>query len=104
MNNFMVVNRKNKKTYTIDFKNEPAHINFSINANFYSSNFKYSKESMIQPFAIIEHNFENKVEKTLKEEKVLGKFNKNNYVYKRIYAKSRDNKNIPISIIYHKKT
>jgi len=38
----------------------------------------------------------------LKEQTVFGNFDKNNYETNRLYAKSEDNKNIPISIVYRK--
>jgi oligopeptidase B len=40
----------------------------------------------------------------LKEQEVLGDFNKENYVSKRLWATADDGVKVPISIVYHKKT
>ena len=38
----------------------------------------------------------------LKQDKILGEYNQDNYFSERIYADSRDGVKIPISIVYNK--
>ena len=45
-----------------------------------------------------------KEKKFLKEQEVLGNFNKDNYVTKRIWAQARDGVQIPLSLVMKKDT
>ena len=60
---------------------------------------------MTTPTSVIEFNTANKETLVLKTQEVLGgKFNKENYNSKRLWADGRDGKKIPISIVYNKNT
>ncbi len=48
---------------------------------------------------IYSYNMKTKKRKILKQQEIIGKFDKKQYTTKRIYAKSRDGKKIPISLV-----
>ncbi len=86
----------NDETYTIYINNNP---------DLKSNTFRYVYNSMTTPTSVIEFNTANKETLVLKTQEVLGgKFNKENYNSRRLWADGRDGKKIPISIVYNKNT
>ena len=60
---------------------------------------------MTTPASVLEFNTTNKEVLVLKMQEVLGgKFNKENYKSRRLWANGRDGKKIPISLVHHKDT
>ena len=86
----------NDETYTLYMNNNP---------DFKSNTFRYIYNSMTTPASVIEYNTANKETFILKTQEILGgKFNKENYNSKRLWADGRDGKKIPISLVHHKDT
>ena len=60
---------------------------------------------MTTPSSVIDFNMKDKSKEIKKEQEVLGgKFDKNNYVSKRIWVPARDGKKVALSIVHHKDT
>ncbi len=60
---------------------------------------------MTTPSSVIEYDMQNKTQRILKEQAVLGgKFDKANYLSKRLWATANDGAKIPISMVYRKDT
>ena len=58
---------------------------------------------MTTPNSVVEYDMISKDMKVLKETEVLGgKFDKNNYQSKRVWAEARDGKKVPVSLVYRK--
>jgi len=57
---------------------------------------------MTTPNSIFDFNLKTKERQLLKQDEVLGDFDKNNYETKRIYATAMDGTKIPMSIVYKK--
>jgi len=92
----------NDKKYTIDIK-EPAYtLWISTNTEGDSDILRYGYESMTTPSSIYDFNMVTKEKKLMKEEEVLGDFDKNNYQTERLFATACDCTKIPISIVYRK--
>lgn len=62
--------------------------------------FKYS--SMVTPVSVYEYDMDSKERKLVKREEVLGKYNPEDYTTRRVYAKSADGVEVPVSIVYRK--
>lgn len=89
--------------YYLPFESETYTAGGSINVEFDTDWFRYSYESMTTPGSVIEFNMKTRQKNILKEQEVLGgKFNKNNYEEKRLWATARDGKKVAISIVYRK--
>ena len=100
----------------LDFENNTEHyLPFSdptytayiaSNLEFDTEKLRYGYTSMTKPHATLEYDMTNKTTVVLKQQEVLGgKFQQENYISERIWAKSRDGKTeIPISLVYHKNT
>lgn len=60
---------------------------------------------MTTPNSVIDFNMKNQSKIIQKEQEILGgKFDKNNYISKRIWVTARDGKKVALSIVYHKDT
>ncbi|WP_297089585.1 S9 family peptidase [uncultured Draconibacterium sp.] len=88
--------------YYIDFDEEVYTANSDINLEFDSEVFRFSYSSMTTPTSIFDFNLKTKERTLLKQDEVLGGFDKNNYETKRIYATAGDGTQIPMSIVYKK--
>lgn len=74
----------------------------SANPSFESEWLRYSYSSMTTPLSTYEINMTTQEIRLLKEQPILGGFNKNNYASERIYATAKDGTKVPISLVYRK--
>ena len=65
---------------------------------------RYFYSSLTTPPSTVEYNVVSRVKRVLKEQEILGGFDKNNYRTQRLWATARDGTQIPVSIVYHKQT
>ena len=95
------------------WKGEEHYINFgedaflaytSTNKVFDTDLVRVGYQSMSTPATTYDYNMKNRKLEIKKETKVLGGFDKKNYVTERIYADARDGTKVPISVVYHKDT
>lgn len=94
---------KTGEAYYLPFTIETYAAYTTTNLDFDSHWLRYSYQSMATPSSIIEFNMETREKKILKEQEVLGgKFDKNNYEEKRIWATAQDGIKVPMSIVYRK--
>ncbi len=97
-----VRNWKTGEESYIDF-GEPAYYAYTTdNHEFNTPELRYGYMSMTTPRTIIDYNMDTHKKTTLKEDEVLGGFDKNNYVTERLYATARDGVKVPLSIVYRK--
>jgi oligopeptidase B len=92
----------NGEEYFIAFDEEVYTVNPNVNLDFDTDVFRFSYTSMTTPNSIYDYNLKTKERTLLKQDEVLGGFNKNDYETKRIYATSGDGTKIPMSIVYKK--
>lgn len=89
--------------YYIPFDNETYTAYTSQNPEFDTDLLRYGYNGLTQPAATIDFNMKTKEQTILKEVEVLGgKFDKNNYESKRLWATAADGTKIPISMVYRK--
>lgn len=115
--NFLVISeRDNKKglnlirikawegeEYFLPFESDTYTAYTTTNVDFNTDKLRYGYQSMKTPASIIEFDMKTKAKKVLKEQEVLGgKFNKENYVEERVWAKATDGTLVPISMVYKK--
>ena len=74
------------------------------NAEFDTVTFRYYYASMITPGSTYEYNFKSGRSKLLKQEEVLGGYDKKKYVTKRVWATARDGVKVPVSLMMKKGT
>ncbi|WP_018674699.1 S9 family peptidase [Riemerella columbina] len=94
-----------QKQYYLPFEEETYTAYIGVNLDFDSTHLRYGYSSLVQPAAIFEFDMVNQTQVLLKEQEVVGTFNKHDYQSERLWANSRDGKTkIPISLVYHKNT
>jgi oligopeptidase B len=87
---------------TIDF-GEPAYVaGIGANPDPNSNMLRYFYQSMTTPPSQYDYSMENAEKKLLKEQEVLGGFDRNNYQTERLWATARDGVKIPVSVVYRK--
>jgi len=82
---------------------EPAYSVFpAANAEFETRKFRYSYESMVTPRSIFDYYLDTKTSELLKEQPVLGGYDRSQYVSERLFATAPDGVQVPISVVYKK--
>ncbi|MGG5506188.1 MULTISPECIES: S9 family peptidase [unclassified Myroides] len=88
--------------YYLPFESETYNAQAQINADFETEKFRFVYQSLTTPSSVIDFNMRTQEKEILKEQEVLGDFDKNNYVEERIWATAKDGVKVPISMIYRK--
>lgn len=86
----------------IEFDNETYTAGISNNPDFASKELRMYYSSMTTPSSVIDYHMAERTKNVMKEAKVLGDFDKNNYASERIWATAEDGTQIPMSIVYRK--
>ncbi|HVR71169.1 MAG TPA: S9 family peptidase [Vicinamibacteria bacterium] len=82
---------------------EPAYAAFpSQNPEFETNLFRYSYQSLVTPSSVFDHDMEARTSTLLKEQPVLGGYDRTRYVSERLEATAPDGTRVPISIVYRK--
>ncbi len=100
-----IKNWDGRADYYLPIEEETYSVNVWSNPEFNTDILRFSYNSLTTPNSVIDFNMTTQEKEVKKEQEVLGgKFDKNNYKSERIWAKARDGKMVPISLVYHKKT
>mgnify|MGYP001759296950 FL=1 len=90
--------------YYLPFDETTYTASTSVNPDFDTNILRYNYTSLTTPSSVIDYDMKNKTFEVKKEQKVLGNFDKSNYVSERIWTKARDGKMVPVSIVRRKDT
>ena len=99
-----VINLNDHLDYYIHFNDEAYTAYIGHNPEYDTTALRYGYTSLTTPFALYRKNMETQEQEIIKQEEVVGGHNPEDYISKRLYAPSRDGKQIPISIVYKKTT
>ena len=89
--------------YYLDFNCETYSAYTTNNIDFNTNILRYGFNSLTDPPCIIDFNMETKEKTIRKQQQVLDPdFNKDNYISERIWSKSEDGTDVPISLVYKK--
>jgi oligopeptidase B len=102
LNSLRIMNIKDGSEHFIDFGEETYTAAININPVPETDTLRYSYSSLTTPNSIIDYNMVTRGKKIMKEDVVLGGFDKDNYESKRLWAKAADGTMIPLSIVYRK--
>ncbi|WP_158962636.1 S9 family peptidase [Myroides fluvii] len=94
--------REGEKAYYLPFESETYNAQAQINADFETEKFRFVYQSLNTPSSVIDFNMRTQEKEILKEQEVLGDFDKNDYAEERIWATAKDGVKVPISMIYRK--
>ncbi len=99
---FQVIQKDMRFSYYIDFGEECYSAALTCNYELKTDVVRYSYNSLTRPEMIIDFHMGSCLKKTVKEKEIVGDFNKDNYVCKKIYAQSHDGKQVAISLCKRK--
>ncbi|TXG39787.1 S9 family peptidase [Seonamhaeicola maritimus] len=103
LNKLRIISWVDKEDYYLSIPSETYTIYIGSNPDFDSDCLRYIYNSLITPNSVIDYKFKTKKRQVKKEQEVLGgKFDKDNYESKRIWATARDGVKVPISLVYKK--
>lgn len=98
----VILNRKNGKKEFLKF-DEPAYtLSPAGNPEYHTDDFRFGYTSMVTPASQYEQNLLTGKRTLLKQQEVLGGYNKANYVTERLFATAKDGTKIPMSVVYKK--
>jgi oligopeptidase B len=90
------------KEHYVDFGEAAYTVFVSTNKDFNTDILRYGYSSMTTPWSTFDYNMTTKERTLMKEQPVLGGFNKENYATERIMAPATDGTLVPVSIVYRK--
>ena len=90
---------KNVDKY-IDFGEQVYSANLTGNPEYNTSVVRYNYTSLTTPASVYDYNMETGVKTLMKQQEVLGGFDKADYKTERLFATAADGTKIPISIVY----
>jgi oligopeptidase B len=99
-----VIDMKTKSQTRIPTEESVYTMGMAGNPEFDTSNIRYSYSSMITPPTTFEYDFKTGKSKVLKQQEVLGGYDKTKYETARAWAVVRDGVKVPISIVMKKGT
>ena len=102
LTNLRIINTEDKSEHFLDFGEEAYSAGINVNPNSGTDILRYSYSSLTTPNSIIDYNMTTREKKVMKEDEVLGGFDKKNYETKRIWAKVTDGTMVPVSLVYRK--
>ncbi len=102
LSNLRIIDIKDDKDHYLDFGEEAYTSGINYNPDPKTDILRYSYSSLTTPNSVIDYNMVTKEKKVMKEDAVLGGFDKNNYESKRIWAKATDGTMVPVSLVYKK--
>src|ERR1035437_2823148 len=102
LNHLRIIGLNDKSDQYLDFGEAAYSTSIDRNPEFNTRVLRYSYTSLITPRSIIDYNMRTREKIILKQDEVLGGYNKDDYVVERLYATADDKTKIPVSIVYKK--
>ena len=97
-----VIDQRNGNEHYLDFGEAVYSAYPSVNPSFNTNVLRYQFSSLITPRSTFDYDMDMKVSTLLKQSEVVGGHDPADYHSERLYAKVRDGKKVPISIVYKK--
>lgn len=91
-----------KEPFYIEFPEEAYTSYLGINEKSNSRSIRIQYTSMTTPISSIDYHVDTDSLEVIKEQKVVGSFDKDNYKSERILVAARDGEKIPVSLVYRK--
>ncbi|MET1056006.1 MAG: S9 family peptidase [Pedobacter sp.] len=92
----------NGPEHYIDF-GEPAYTAaIGSNPEYNSKTLRYIYTSMTTPVSVYDYGMDTKAKQLMKQQEVVGGYNRDEYTTERLYATAKDGTQVPISLVYKK--
>jgi oligopeptidase B len=102
LNDINITDLRTGRSHKMGFP-EPVYSAYpTSNAEFNTNLLRYSYTSFVTPNSVFDYNMDSRQQTLLKEQPVLGGYDKTRYTSERTYATAKDGTRIPISLVYPK--
>lgn len=102
LSQLVIYDIKNGKKEFLKFDEPTYTVYSSSNPEYNTDNFRFGYTSMVTPNSQFEQNLKTGKRTLLKQQEVLGGYDKTAYTTERLFATAKDGTKIPISIVYKK--
>ena len=97
-----VINQETGDEHYLDFGEEAYTSYLGTNMDFDTEVLRYGYSSLTTPWSTLDYNMTTKEKTLLKEQTVIGDFDRNNYQTERVMVTADDGTQVPMSIVYRK--
>lgn len=97
-----VINQKTGDEHYLNFGEEAYTSYLGTNMDFDAEILRYGYSSLTTPWSTLDYNMSTKEKTLLKEQEVLGDFDRTNYQTERVMVTADDGTKVPMSIVYRK--
>ncbi|WP_037301086.1 S9 family peptidase [Runella limosa] len=97
-----VMDQRSHTEHYLNFGEAAYSAYVGTNPDFDTVTLRYGYTSLTTPSSTFDYNMETRERVLLKQQEVLGEFNKDDYQTERLFAPARDGALVPISIVYKK--
>ena len=102
LTNLRIISLADWSEHFLDFGEETYTAGISVNPNANTTLLRYSYSSLTTPNSVYDYDMASRAKTLLKQDSVLGGFDKENYESKRLWATAGDGTQVPISLVYRK--
>ncbi len=102
LTNLRIINLGDWSEHFLDFGEETYTAGISVNPNGNTTLLRYSYSSLTTPNSTYDYDMAARTKTLLKQDSVLGGFDKDNYESKRLWATATDGTQVPVSLVYRK--
>ena len=102
LTNLRVISFADGSEHFLDFGEETYTAGISVNPDANTTLLRYSYSSLTTPSSVFDYDMATREKTLLKQDTVLGGFDKNNYESKRLWATAGDGTQVPVSLVYRK--
>lgn len=97
-----IINTAKHTEHYLDF-GEPVYTAYpSVNPDYNSGKLRYGYTSLTTPSSTFDYDMETKQKTLLKEQVIVGGYNKQDYITERLWATAQDGTRVPVSLVYKK--
>jgi len=100
LNNLRILGLSDGSDHYIKFDEDAYTAGISVNPEPSTNTLRFSYSSLTTPNSVIDYNMQNRKKTIMKEDEILGGFDKAKYRSERIWAKATDGTMVPISLVY----
>lgn len=102
LSQLVILDRKTQKKEFLKFDEPTYVVRASGNPEYNTDNFRFVYTSMITPNSQYEQNLATGKRTLLKQQEIIGGYDKTKYVTERLFATAKDGTQIPLSVVYKK--
>ncbi len=102
LNRLRIINQTTGDDRYIDFGEPTYFAGLGTNPEFNTTTVRYVYESLTTPASTFDYDMDSHSGTLMKQQPVLGGFDKDNYVSERVWATADDGSQVPISLVYRK--